>query len=466
MPDKKSALPNESPKHGTVRRRLRTKTRRHLSATQIIILGFLALIALGALLLMLPISSESRSFTPPDTAFFTAVSATCVTGLSVVPTGTYWSLFGEIVIITLIQIGGLGFMTLAVMLSIFIRRQITPRERMVMAQSLGLSDFGGTIRLVKRILLGTFIIESCGAILLSTQFVPEYGPARGIYYGIFHSISAFCNAGFDLLNGLDGFQRNYLVGFTLMALIVIGGIGFIVWDDIVNLIKKRARVSVYSRLVLATSAILIVSGALLVALFEWNNPATLGAMTLPDKLYHSLFQSVTTRTAGFDLIGNADMTGSTQLICLFFMLIGGASGSTAGGIKVGTLGVMVLAIIGYAAGRTEINFRRRRIPHETIIRATTIFSINLTTGIFGGIIVALVDNIPLLTALYETISAVSTVGLSLSLTPTLSIPSMIIVMVLMFFGRVGILTITYSIMLRQARRGSCVTYPEVNLLIG
>ncbi|MCI8387359.1 MAG: Trk family potassium uptake protein [Clostridiales bacterium] len=448
------------------KRRLKTSAKRRLNATQIILLGFILLILLGALLLTLPISSKNGGFTPISQALFTSVSATCVTGLSVVNTGAYWSTFGQIVIITLIQIGGLGFMTLAVMLSIFIKRQITPRERIVVAQSLGLNEVGGAVRLVKRILIGTFAIEGAGAVALMTQFIPKFGIAKGIYYGIFHSISAFCNAGFDLLNGLEGFTYNYTVGITLMLLIIIGGIGFIVWDDIVNLIKKHERLSIYSRLVLITSAVLIIACALLVGMFEWNNPDTLGNLSVGDKIYQSIFQSVTTRTAGFDLIGNTHMTDSSQLICLFFMLIGGASGSTAGGVKVGSLCVLIIAILGCACGRSEFVVYKRRIPGDAVIRAATMFVINLSCGVLGGILVAVFERIPLLTALYETISAISTVGLSLSLSPTLSLISMIIVMILMFFGRVGVLTITYSIMLRQSLSQSCIKYPELNLMIG
>ncbi len=449
-----------------VQKKLKLRGSIRLTATQIIIIGFLLLILLGGLLLMLPISSASGSFTSPEDAMFTAVSATCVTGLTVVPSGTYWSMFGQIVILILIQIGGLGFMTLAVMLSIFARRQITPRERVIVAQSLGLSDLGGTVKLVKRILLGTLCIEFAGAVILATQFIPELGWGQGIWCGIFHSVSAFCNAGFDLLDSFSGFRENYLVGGTVMLLIVIGGIGFIVWDDIVNFIKSRKRVSVYSKFVVAISLALIVSGALLVALFEWNNPATLAGISVGDKIYHSLFQSITTRTAGIDFIGNADMTPSTQLLCLFYMLIGGASGSTAGGVKVGSFGVLVLAVVSFARGSDEIVLGKRRITHLTVVRALTAVSINLTSGILGGILISLAEGIELLPALYETISAISTVGLSLSLTPELSLFSHIVIMLLMFFGRVGILTITYSLMLRQAKKRGCISYPEVNIMIG
>ena len=457
-----------TPKRRTssVHLRLRTGTNRKLTAAQIIIIGFFLLVFIGGLLLTLPISSQSGSFTSFEDAMFTSVSAGCVTGLTVQNTGAYWSLFGQIVIIILIQVGGLGFMTLAVMLSIFVRRQITPRERVVVAQSLGLSGAGGMVRLVKRILLGTLIIEGSGAAVLASQFIPEFGVVKGIGLGLFHSISAFCNAGFDLLDSLNGYRENYVVGITLMLLIVLGGIGFIVWDDVVNLIKKHKRMSVYSRIVIITTVIFIVVGALFIAVFEWNNPETIGNMPVSDKIFHSFFQSITTRTAGFDIIMNYKMTDSAQLVCLFLMLIGGASGSCAGGVKVGSFAVIVLAVRGFAAGKTEISVYNRRLSSETISRAMTIFAINLTAGATGGLLVSIIDRVPLLSALYETISAISTVGLSLALSPELSLASHIIVMLLMFFGRVGILTVTFSIMLRQAKRSSCITYPDANMLIG
>lgn len=447
------------------KKKLKTSEKFRFSATQVIILGFLLLILIGGIVLSLPISSSSGNFTSLEDSMFTAVSATCVTGLTVVSSGDHWSLFGQIVIILLIQIGGLGFMTLAVMLSRFAKRQITPREQLIVAQSLGLSDLGSALKLVRRILFGTLYIELIGAFMLSTQFIPKFGIAKGIWYGVFHSISSFCNAGFDLMDGYIGFKDNYIIGITIMLLIILGGIGFIVWDDIVSFVKTRKKVSVYSKFVITITLFLIVSGAALVALFEWNNPNTLADMSVADKIYHSLFQSVTTRTAGIDFIINSNMTDSAQLICLFYMLIGGAAGSTAGGVKVGSFGVLVLAVWNFAKGSDEIVLSNRRISHETVVRALTAFSINLGAGVLGAILIAAYDEIGLLDALYETISAISTVGLSLSLTPSLSLFSHIVDMLLMFFGRVGILTITYSLLLKNSHKRSCISYPEVNIMI-
>ncbi|MBQ8248299.1 MAG: Trk family potassium uptake protein [Clostridia bacterium] len=447
-----------------------------MSATQVILIGFIMLILLGTLLLMLPISSQDGTPTSLRSSLFTATSATCVTGLIVEDTGTHWSVFGQIVIITLIQIGGLGFMTMAVMMSIFIKRQITPRERLLVAQSLGLTGVGGTVKLVRRILIGTFTIEGIGAVVLATQFVPIFGWAKGIYYGIFHSISSFCNAGFDILDGTAGYGGNFssmtslrgnpVITVTLMLLIIIGGIGFIVWDDIVNFIKERKRFSVYTRLVLSVSAMLIFTGALLIALFEWNNPNTIGNMSLGDKILQCLFQSVTTRTAGIDMINNNAMTESSKLISMLLMFIGGASGSTAGGIKVGTFAVVICAVIAFAKGEKELVIRHRHIPHGTVVRALTVIGIDIFAVLTSALIITGTTGAGVIDALYETFSGIATVGLSLSLTPTLSLAGHIAVILLMFFGRVGVLTITYSILLKQAKKNSFITYPEINMMIG
>lgn len=455
------------------RSRARIPLPKRLSPTQIILLGFAALIAAGTFLLCMPISSADGSFTSPRLAGFTAVSASCVTGLVAVDTGTHWNTFGHVVIITMIQIGGLGFMTMAVMMSLFIKRQITPRERVLVAQSLGLTGFGGTIALVKRILIGTFTVEGIGAVILSTQFIPIFGVGKGIWYGVFHSISAFCNAGFDILGGYGGefssftvFADNYIIGITLILLIVIGGIGFVVWDDLVNLVFKRQRLSVYSKFVLTLTAILLIGGAALIALCEWNNPATLAGKPIAYKLFHCMFQSVTTRTAGIDMINQLNLSESSQFVSMLLMLVGGCSGSTAGGMKVNTVGIVFLAVLAFTRGEDNVVIFKRRISHETVVRALTVIGIDLAAVFAATMIILQTTETTLIAALYETCSGIATVGLSLSLSPALSLAGHIAIMLLMFFGRVGILTITYSILLRQAQKKSCITYPEINMMIG
>nr|MBQ4317687.1 Trk family potassium uptake protein [Clostridia bacterium] len=320
------------------------KLKKRLTAGQILIIGFAAVILIGTTLLTLPISSQSGEFTSVRTAKFTSVSATCVTGLIIEDTALYWSGFGQTVIICMIQIGGLGFMTMTVLFSMLIKRTITPRERIIISQSLGLNTNSGMISLVRRILIGTFAVEGIGAAILATQFIPIFGLRDGIIKGIFHSISAFCNAGFDLLGTYSGayssfasFRDNVVVNVTLMLLILIGGIGFIIWDDIVDWIKKRDRITVYTKFILICSAILVFGGALVILLIEYNNPKTIGNLPFGEKLLASFFQAVTTRTAGFATIDNTLFTDAGKVFSMFLMFIGGASGSTAGGVKVGTV---------------------------------------------------------------------------------------------------------------------------------
>ena len=447
------------------------KRRKPLGTATVMALGFLAIIALGTILLTLPISSAEGKLTSPLTALFTAVSATCVTGLVVVETGLYWSLFGKIVIITLIQIGGLGFMTMAVLLSIIIRRRLSPRDRVLVAASYGITDFGGINVLVKRILLGTLCIEGAGALLLSIRFIPEFGFPKGLGYGVFHSISAFCNAGFDILgngNSMGAYAKDPLVSITLMLLVLLGGIGFPVWNEFIGH-KKRQKFSVYTKFVLILSAIYVVGGALVVALLEWNNPATLGEMSFGAKVLNSFFQSVTWRTAGFTAVDNAALNEGTKLFGLFWMFSGGASASTAGGVKIATIGVIMLAAYSVAVGKSEINFMRRRIPFDVMMRALSLVVIQLILTVAATIICTVACggmNVEGIDILYEIVSAGATVGLTAGLTPLLPPSALIVIIFLMYFGRVGILTVTFSLLGKAVRGSSSISYPDANILIG
>lgn len=447
------------------------KRRKPLGTATVMALGFLAIIALGTILLTLPISSAEGKLTSPLTALFTAVSATCVTGLVVVETGLYWSLFGKIVIITLIQIGGLGFMTMAVLLSIIIRRRLSPRDRVLVAASYGITDFGGINVLVKRILLGTLCIEGAGALLLSIRFIPEFGFPKGLGYGVFHSISAFCNAGFDILgngNSMGAYAKDPLVSITLMLLVLLGGIGFPVWNEFIGH-KKRQKFSVYTKFVLILSAIYVVGGALVVALLEWNNPATLGEMGFGAKVLNSFFQSVTWRTAGFTAVDNSALNEGTKLFGLFWMFSGGASASTAGGVKIATIGVIMLAAYSVAVGKSEINFMRRRIPLEAMMRALSLVVIQLILTVVATIICTVacggmdVEGIDIL---YEIVSAGATVGLTAGLTPMLPASALVVIIFMMYFGRVGILTVTFSLLGKSGGGSSSISYPDANILIG
>ena len=446
------------------------KNKKRLQPMSVLIIGFLAVILTGTVLLMMPFSSASGAPTDPLTASFTAVSATCVTGLTTVETGTHWSVAGQIVIICMIQIGGLGFMTMAVLLSLIIRRNISPRERMIVAMSYNLNDYSSTVKLVRRILLGTVGFELIGAALLSIRFIPEFGMGRGIYMSIFHAISAFCNAGFDILgngNSLGEYYSDPLVCLTIMALIIIGGIGFIVWGDLVNFVRTRKKLSVYSKFVLILTAIFTVFGAVYVAISEWNNPLTIGNYSVGEKLLCSAFQSVTWRTAGYATVDQASLHGATKIFGGIMMFIGGASGSTAGGVKVATIGILALTVAYVSIGKTEINLFRRRVPAGVILRAMSIVAIQLVLIFSAALLCNAVSDAPLIDLFYEVVSAGGTVGLTASLTPTLHPFALIVLMCMMFFGRLGILTITLTIARRLSERSpSIITYPDANILIG
>ena len=449
------------------------KIKKHkLNMTALIVISFLTLIALGTLLLMLPISSAQGKFTDPLTAGFTSVSATCVTGLVTVDTGSYWSFFGQAVILLMIQIGGLGFMTFAVLAALLFGKVVTPRDRMLVAMSYNLNSYDSVTELVRRIALGTAFFEGVGALVLMTRFVPDFG-ARGVWISVFTSVSAFCNAGFDVFGNnfasLSAYATDPVVNFTLMLLIMLGGIGFIVWSDTVNFITKRKRLSVYSKLVLIISAILVVGGTLLIALFEWNNPDTIGNLPWYNKIMSSMFHSVTLRTAGFASFDNGLLTDGSVLISILLMLVGGASGSTAGGVKVVTAGVLMYTVMCVAVGKKEIFIFKRRLSKESFTKAVGIFVVQLLLIIVGSCaILATASEFDLTQVMYETASAVNTVGITMGITTYLNAFSKIVIMFLMYFGRVGILTVTFAMSSGLARSSgnTSMTYPEANILIG
>ena len=456
-------------------RGLRHKGNSKRKMTGIITFGILLIVLVGAVLLMLPISSADRTFTDPLTAFFTATSATCVTGLVTVDTATHWSVFGQLVILLMIQIGGLGFMTMTVLMSLLIRRAISPKERMLVAMSYNLNSFDSTLELVRRIVIGTFSFELLGAIALSTQFIPRFGWLDGIFKSIFHSVSAFCNAGFDLLGKAGGefssvtmFKSNPVVMITLMLLIIIGGIGFLVWSDIVNFISKKKRMSVYSKFVLTITSVLLIGGTIIFLVAEYNNPKTLGELPFGEKLLCAAFQSTTLRTAGFASIDNAVMTDVSKFTSILFMFIGGASGSTAGGVKVGTIGILLFSVWNAAIGKRDTVVYKRRISPESFMRATAVITVQLIMIVVSTAILIMdtPEGTDIVALVYESASAIGTVGLSLNMTPYLNPLSHIVIMCLMYFGRVGILSITFSVMVNLSESRSSITYPDANMLVG
>lgn len=443
--------------------------------TGFITFGILLVILIGALLLMLPISSADGSFTHPLDAIFTATSATCVTGLVVVDTATHWSVFGQTVILLMIQIGGLGFMTMAVLMSLIIKRAISPKERMLVAMSYNLNSYESITELVKRIVIGTVTLEGLGAVALATQFIPLFGWGDGIYKSLFHSISAFCNAGFDLLGkasgpftSLDMFRSNPVVIITLSLLIILGGIGFIVWSDMINLVRKKKRMSVYSKFVIVITAVLLVSGTVIFFVAEYDNPLTIGTLPFGEKLLCAFFQSVTLRTAGFAALDNAALTGVSKFTSILLMFVGGASGSTAGGVKVGTVGILLCSVWNAAIGKRDTVVFKRRISTEHLIRATAVITVQLILIVLSTavLIADAPEGADIVTLVFETTSAIGTVGLSLGLTPILPTLSKIVVMCLMYFGRVGMLSITFSVMVNLSESRSSITYPDANMLVG
>ena len=442
-----------------------------MHAAMVVALGFLIIILTGAVLLTLPISARSGEPTDFLDALFTATSATCVTGLVTVGTATHWSGFGQAVILLLIQIGGLGFMSLASIASFLTRRTITLRERMVMSAGLNLTENAGIVRLTRRVLLGTLAFEGAGAVLLATRFVPRVGLWQGIKMGVFHSVSAFCNAGFDLIGtpdnpfaSLTGYADDVLVNLTIMALIVIGGLGFFVWGDIWD--KRRfRRLRLHTKLVLITTALLLCAGFVLTLLFEWGNPQTLGEMPVQDKLLAAAFQSVTLRTAGFNTIDQAALTGPSQAVACLLMMIGGSPGSTAGGIKTVTAAVLVLSAISALRGRTTVSAFGRTILSRSIMNAVAMMIVGGTLSLTGACVISYVESASFGECLFEAVSAFATVGLSMGLTPTLSAVSRLILILLMYLGRVGVLTLGVAVLMRH-REPPKMQYPDGDVMVG
>lgn len=450
-----------------------TVHKRHLGlrAPTVLALGFALTILVGALVLMLPVSAADGQITPFLDALFTAASASCVTGLVTVSTAVHWSVFGKCVILLLIQIGGLGFMSVAAIASFVLRRTITLHERMVMSAGLNLSDGGGIVRLTRRVLFGTFIIEGTGAVLLSCRFVPHYGFPKGITMGVFHAVSAFCNAGFDLMGTPDdpfqsliGWAEDPLVNITLMALIVLGGLGFFVWSDVWDKHSFR-RLRLHTKIVLTATAGLLLFGFGWTLLFEWSNPATLGAFDTPHKLLAAAFESVTLRTAGFNTIDLGALTGPSQAVSCLLMFIGGSPGSTAGGIKTVTAAVLVLTAISAFCGRTTVSAFGRTIAPRSIMNAVTLLMAGGVLCLVGACAIAGIEDAPFHQCLFEAVSAFGTVGVSMGLTPTLAAASRVILIVMMYMGRVGVLTLGVAVFMRR-REPPRLKYPDADVFIG
>ena len=417
---------------------------RNRNSFRVISLGFIILILSGALLRMLPISSRDGTVTPFRDTLFTAVSASCVTGLIVRDTATHWSLFGQIVILTMIQIGGMGVITLGVVFMRLSGKKVGLWIRGMMQDSISASNVGGILPLTGFILKMTAVIELAGAVLLYPVFCQEFGPIKGIWYSVFHSVSAFCNAGFDLMgvrepfSSLTTFGGHIYVNIVIMLLIITGGIGFLTWDDVVRHRHHFRKYRLQSKLVLVTTGILIFLPAVFFFSVEYVGEP------MKERVLHSLFQSVTARTAGFNSADLSQMSEAGVLAEIALMLTGGCSGSTAGGMKVSTVAVLFLAALSVYRRRNDVECFNRRIPSDIVRSAGAILFMYLVLFLSSGIAVCLVEQLPLMTCLFETGSALGTAGLTLGVTTSLSLPSHILLMVLMYAGRVGGLTLIYA----------------------
>lgn len=436
---------------------------------RILVIGFALLILLGGLLLSLPIASESRTATPFIDSVFTSTSAVCVTGLIVVDTASHYSTFGEIVILCLIQIGGLGFMSFATLIAMILGRKINFRERILLQESYNQISTEGIVRLIRAVLIISFSIEGIGAIFLFCGWLPGLGWEKAMYYAIFHSISSFNNAGFDLMGNfqsLTGYVGNPFVNFTVMALIVLGGLGFSVITEIIY--KRGKRLGLHSRLVLQTTGILILTGAILIFIFEINNPNTLGNLDLFSKIQASLFQSVTPRTAGYNTLAITELKPATLFLITLLMFIGASPGSTGGGIKTTTFASIILCIRSILTGRQDVTAFERTISANTVRRAFGLTFISFFWITIVVLLLLVTEKASLMQILFETVSAFGTVGLTDGLTPSLTSFGKVAIMLTMYFGRIGLITFLLSVILKSKKSEALtnIKYPEEKIMIG
>ena len=454
-------------REGTRRRR---KVRKGFSISRVMALSFLGIILLGGALLCLPAASRNGRPAGAMVSFFTAVSATCVTGLVLTDTWTQWSRFGQLVILLMIQVGGLGFMSAASLAYFSLRRKVSIRQQMVMAESVGAQGVGGMVDRQKRLLVRAFTVEGIGAALLTLCFLREYPLPMAVRLGVFHAVSAFCNAGFDILGfrkpgaSLEVYRGDPLVCLILAALVILGGLGFLVWDEVLRE-RRPGRWSVYTRLVLMTSGALLLGGMGAFCLLEWNNPGTLGPLSWPEKLLAAFFQSVTLRTAGFAALDQGLLTPAGKAASIFLMLIGGSSGSTAGGLKTVTFVVLMMFLWNRMRGHRQVSVFHRTVSDDHVLNAIVIFTLMILLAFFSATVVCATSPLDFTDALYETVSAIGTVGLSAGGTARISGGGKLLIMLLMYFGRVGVLTVSVGF-LREKPAGEEYRYAYTDLLIG
>lgn len=432
---------------------MKSQRKPFLSTTQIILLSFLGVILIGSVLLSLPVSSVGGRAVPYIDALFTATTATCVTGLVTVSTAATWSVFGQAVILLLIQIGGLGIITFMTAVMLLFNRKIGISDRLLIQDAFNLSTLSGIVAFVKKVLIGTLTVESIGACFYMTVFVPQFG-ARGIWVSVFNSVSAFCNAGMDIIgeNSLCDYSGNALITLTTAALIILGGLGYIVWWDVSRVIKNRKQnggrffksLTLHSKIVLISTAFLLITGTALTLCFEYNNPLTLEGLPLSDKIQAAFFQSVTTRTAGFASLPQENLTNPTAILSLLLMFIGGSPVGTAGGIKTITAAVLLSITVSLISGKNSVSLFGRTISKQSVYKAVAVTVMSFSVMFVSTLLLSAVTNAPALDILFETVSATATVGLSRSLTGALNLLGKLIIIFTMYFGRVGPISIAIA----------------------
>lgn len=438
------------------------------SPTQKLVMGFAVIILIGWGLLMLPASTVEGEKTTPLNALFTATSATCVTGLVTYDTSTHWTRFGQTVILVLIQLGGLGFMSFAVSAAVIAKKKIGLKQRELLQEAVNANQLGGIVRLFKLILKGTFICEGVGAVLLAFRFIPMLGVGEGIFYSVFHSVSAFCNGGFDLMgryspfSSLTMFEKDTLVNIVIILLIVIGGLGFYVWDDVITCRFKFDRFKLHTKIVAVTTAILLIVPAVLIFFFE--RKYSMSDLNTGEAVQASLFQSVTLRTAGFNTVDQASLSDSSWLLSCILMVIGGSPGSTAGGIKTTTAAVVILSAVSMIRGRRSVTVFQRRLDDDLIVKVISILSVYMMISFAALMAICNLEHLSVKVVCFEVFSAVGTVGLSMGATPMLCPASKIILIFLMFFGRIGGLSL--AMLFSRPYINSSLTYPVEKISVG
>ena len=445
-----------------------------LSTTQIILLSFLLTILLGSLLLALPISSATGTAVPFIDALFTATTSSCVTGLVTLPTATTWSVFGQIVILLLIQIGGLGVITIMSGFMLMLQKKMGVGDRLLIQDAFNLNTLSGLGKFIRSVLLGTFLIEGIGAILYMFVFVPDFG-TKGIWISVFNAVSAFCNAGIDIIgsNSLCDYATDPLINVTTSLLIILGGIGYIVWWDVLRVIKNRTprnkrifrHLTLHSKIAIVTTLILIFSGALLILACEYHNPKTIGNLSLFDKIQVSFFQSVTTRTAGFASVAQENLTGASSILSLILMFIGGSPVGTAGGVKTVTVIVLLCSALATVRNKSQATIFQRTISGESVRKAVAVVAMFSIVMLSSTVLLSIAIDAPVIDILYETVSATATVGLSRNLTPTLNLTGKLVIIATMYFGRVGPITLAIALSSKK-KNHNVISEPTEKISIG